>query len=131
MRAPLFVWGGCCACLESEPQTELQLAHTVWSIRGCVAFDILNAAWIAAGAVNASVALIGIEAEHRVIKYVVCVEAELCLDALSESEVLRQRHIGEESTRAAERIQPNIANCAARWQRERTGSRPRQGAGVG
>src|SRR5690349_865103 len=117
--------------LESEPQTELQLAHAVRRVRGSIAFDVLNAAWIAAGAVDTSVALVRVESQHRVIEYVICVKAELRFNTLGEVEALRQRHIGEERTGSAIRIETHVTNRSASGQREGTGGRACQCAGIG
>ena len=65
------------------------------------------------------------------VEEVVSVEAELRLDALGDGEVLRQRHVIVEGMRTAIGIDADIADLAASGQRERTGGRPRNGAGIG
>src|SRR5262245_12295829 len=65
------------------------------------------------------------------VEHVVSVKAELRFDFFGEVEALRQRQVGEERVRAAERIASNVPDLAASGQRERSGSRASQSAGVG
>ena len=126
-RTPRFVWG--VQGLKSETQTELELAHAVRGVGRSISFDGRDLAGVAA-AVHAGVALRRAEAEHRVVEHVVSVKAELGFDPFRKVEALRQRHIGEEGVRAAERIAMHVADVAASGKGERTGRWTRPYASV-
>src|ERR1043166_1023043 len=64
------------------------------------------------------------------VEHVVCVEAELRLDALGDGEVLRQRHVVIEGMRATKGIESSIPNLTASGKREWTGGWAREGARV-
>lgn len=120
-RTPRLLWG--VLGLESESQTELQLTHAVRCIRRSIGLDIGDLTGVAS-AVYAEVTLRGAEAEHRMVEHVVGVETELRFDLLGEIEALRQRQVGEEGVRTAERVATDVADLAAtgqgKWSRCRT-----------
>ncbi len=107
----------------------MQLAHAGRRTWRAVGFDVGDLTSIAA-AIDAGVALVGVEAQDNVIEYVIRIEAELRLDTLCDGEALRERHVREKCTRSAERIEASIADMTASGKRERSGSRTSQRAGI-
>ena len=65
------------------------------------------------------------------VKDVVRIKAELCLDAFGNRETLRESHVGEEATRAAQGIAAEVADLATSGQSKRAARWPSQCARIG
>jgi hypothetical protein len=98
--------------LESESETELELAHAARRPRRIVVFDVGDPARVAA-AIYARVALGAAEGQHWVIEHVVSVKAELCSVPFGDGEGLRKGQVGVEPAWTTVRIAPDIADLAA------------------
>jgi len=85
-EGPPFFFRGV-AGLKKELEAKLQLPHSARGTRRVVVFDVADPAGVSA-AINARVALRAAEGKHRMIKYVVRVETELCLVAFRDVERL-------------------------------------------
>jgi len=65
------------------------------------------------------------------VEDVVRIKAELCLDAFGNRETLRESHVGEEATRAAQGIAAEVADLATSGQSKRAARWPSQCARIG
>ena len=85
--------------LENEFNTELQLPHANRGTGGGIRLDVRDLA--RAGCAKAINTLVTRQSQHRMVKQVVRIEAELRFEALRDVEVLRQRHVIIEGMRAS------------------------------
>ena len=94
--------------LENYANAKLQLPHAVWRTGRSIGLNVGNLAGTA-GAVEAGVALVRVEAQNRVVEDVVGVKAELCRDAFGDRKVLRERKVAREAARPGKGVEVGIA----------------------